>query len=294
MSCGDVIMREKIQDIFFIILGGILMGFSLSFLLVPSQIIAGGASGISTILNHLFNLPVGFMVLIINIPVFILGFIAFDAKFLLTSLLGTMALSFSAEFFELGMFDFAKLVSDDMLIASVFGGLLYGLGLGLAIRGGGTTGGTDILALVFKKWFPSMSIGQFMTIIDGLIILTAGIAFRRVDTMLYSIIMLYVCSKIVDTIVEGVDFAKMVYVISDMNKEIADEIAKHIERGSTALSGFSMYSGKNRNVLMCVMRKNQFPKLKKIVANIDDRAFVIVTDAREVIGEGFGIRNKIT
>lgn len=287
-------MKEKIQDILFILLGGLLMGFSLSFLLVPSHIIAGGASGISTILNYLFNLPVGYMVLVINIPVFILGFIAFNAKFLFTSLLGTLALSLSAEFFELGIFDFARQFPDDMLISAVFGGLLYGVGLGLAIRGGGTTGGTDILALVFKKWFPAMSVGQFMTIIDGVIIAAAGIAFKRLDTMLYSIIMLYVCSKVVDTIVEGVDYAKMVYVISDMNKEIAQEVAKHIERGSTALSGFSMYSGKNRDVLMCVMRKGQFPKLKKIVASIDEKAFVIVTDAREVIGEGFRIRNKIS
>ena len=286
-------MKEKVQDILLILLGGSIMGFALDFFLVPSQVTAGGVSGVSTVLYYLFNLPIGLMVLVLNIPIFILGFITFNSRFLITSLIGTVALSVSAQFFELEIFRSFQPISNDMLLCSVFGGSIYGVGLGIAMRSGGTTGGTDILSLVLKKWFPSMSVGQFIIAIDGIVILAAGLAFQRLDTILYSIVMLFVCSYVLDTMLEGVNFAKIVYVISDHNKEIAEMIASELNRGSTALSGFSMYSGKNRDVLMCVMRKYQLPPLKKMVMNIYEGAVVIVTDAKEVIGQGFRIRNKL-
>ena len=275
-------MKEKVQDILLILLGGSIMGFALDFFLVPSQVTAGGVSGVSTVLYYLFNLPIGLMVLVLNIPIFILGFITFNSRFLITSLIGTVALSVSAQFFELEIFRSFQPISNDMLLCSVFGGSIYGVGLGIAMRSG-----------VLKKWFPSMSVGQFIIAIDGIVILAAGLAFQRLDTILYSIVMLFVCSYVLDTMLEGVNFAKIVYVISDHNKEIAEMIASELNRGSTALSGFSMYSGKNRDVLMCVMRKYQLPPLKKMVMNIDEGAFVIVTDAKEVIGQGFRIRNKL-
>lgn len=270
-----------------IVLGGIIMGFALIFFLVPSDIAAGGISGISTVLHYLFGLPVGIMVLVLNIPVFILGFISFDSKFLITSIIGTLALSLSTQFFELSVFTRLLPVSEDMFLCSVLGGVIYGFGLGLAIRSGGTTGGTDILSLVLKKWFPKFSVGQFIIIIDGVIITAAGLAFGRLDTVLYSAVMLFVSSYLADIMIDGVDFAKMVFIISDRQDEISAKVADELKRGSTALNGFSMYSGKTRNVLMCVMRKYQLPKLKEIVRRTDENAFVIVSDVKEVIGFGF-------
>lgn len=288
----SVLKNKRVENTLLIITGGFIMGFALIFFLVPSEIAAGGVSGIATVLYHLFNLPVGIMVLVLNIPIFVLGFVNFDARFLVTSIIGTLALSFSTQIFELEFFSRFLPVSNDMFLCSVLGGVVYGFGLGLALRSGGTTGGTDILSLVLKKWFPRFSVGQFIIIIDGVIITAAGLAFGRLDTILYSAVMLFVSSYMADTMIDGLDFAKMVYVISGKEHEISQKIAEELQRGSTALSGFSMYSGKTRNVLLCVMRKYQLPKLKEIVMEIDEEAFVIVSDVKEVIGLGFKRKNR--
>ncbi len=277
----------SLKNVASIILGGMIMGFALIFFLVPSSIAAGGVSGISTVLHYLLGLPVGLMVLVLNIPIFILGFVNFNSRFLVTSIIGTLSLSFSTQFFESPLFSRFIPVSNDMFLCSVLGGASYGFGLGLALRAGGTTGGTDILSLVLKKWFPKFSVGQFIILIDGVIVALAGLAFGRLDTILYSAVMLFVSSYLADTMLEGVDFAKMVFVISENQKDISNKIAEELRRGSTALSGFSMYSGKTRNVLMCVLRKYQLPRLKELVSEADRSAFVIVTDVKEVIGHGF-------
>lgn len=277
----------SLKNVASIVLGGVIMGFALIFFLVPSSIAAGGVSGISTVLHYLLGLPVGLMVLVLNIPIFILGFVNFNSRFLVTSIIGTLSLSLSTQFFESPLFSGFLPVSNDMFLCSVLGGASYGFGLGLALRAGGTTGGTDILSLVLKKWFPKFSVGQFIILIDGVIVALAGLAFGRLDTILYSAVMLFVSSYLADTMLEGVDFAKMVFVISENQKDISNRIAEELRRGSTALSGFSMYSGKTRNVLMCVLRKYQLPRLKELVSEADRSAFVIVTDVKEVIGHGF-------
>lgn len=289
----EILKSKKFENAVQTIIGGFIMGFALIFFLVPSDIAAGGVSGISTVLHYLFDLPVGIMVLVLNIPIFILGFVNFDSRFLITSIIGTLALSLSTQFFESDFFAAFLPVSNDMFLCSVMGGVLYGFGLGLALRSGGTTGGTDILSLVLKKWFPKFSVGQFIIIIDGVIVAGAGLAFGRLDTILYSAVMLFVSSTLADMMIDGVDFAKMVYIISEKEPEISRKIAEEVGRGSTALSGFSMYSGKTRNVLMCVMRKYQLPKLKEIVREEDDEAFVIVSDVKEVLGYGFRYKNRV-
>lgn len=277
----------KLKNIILILLGGAIMGFGLEFFLVPAKIAAGGVSGIATVLYHLFNLPVGIMVFVINIPIFILGLMEFNWRFLLTSIIGTAALSFSAQIFEADFFQSFLPLSQDIFLCSVLGGAIYGAGLGLVILAGGTTGGTDIVSLVLKKKFPTLSVGQLIIAIDGLIISIAGIAFKSIETLLYSAVLLFVSSYVLDTILAGVDFAKIAYIISEKNDEISKAISERIRRGSTSLNAHSYYSGKSRDVLMCVMRKYQVPPLKELVTEIDPSAFVIVTDAKEVIGEGF-------
>ena len=277
----------KLKNILLILLGGAIMGFGLEFFLVPAKIAAGGVSGIATVLYHLFNLPVGIMVFVINIPIFILGLMEFNWRFLLTSIIGTAALSFSAQIFEADFFQSFLPLSQDIFLCSVLGGAIYGAGLGLVILAGGTTGGTDIVSLVLKKKFPNLSVGQLIIAIDGFIISVAGIAFKSIETLLYSAVLLFVSSYVLDTILAGVDFAKIAYIISEKNDEISKAISEKIRRGSTSLNAHSYYSGKSRDVLMCVMRKYQVPPLKELVTEIDPSAFVIVTDAKEVIGEGF-------
>ena len=273
---------RKLKKCVMIIVGAGIMGVSLDLFLVPAQVAAGGVSGLATVIHYVTGLSMGWLILLINLPIFVLGSINFSHKFILYSLLGTAALSVSSQAFAA----FPPL-TEDLILSSVFGGGFLGLGLGLALRAGGTTGGTDILSLVFRKFFPSFSVGQFFLIIDGAVILLAGLVFGRWETILYSSVALYISSRVVDTMLEGVDFAKMVYIISDHPEDITAAIYRQVERGITALSGVSMYTGRQKQVLLCVIRTLELPRLKRVVQQVDRNAFVIVSDAREVLGKGF-------
>lgn len=275
-------MYEEIKKGFFTVTGAISMGAFLELFLVPLHIVAGGVGGIATLVNHLTGLSVGVLIFLINVPIFILGTFRFDKKFLFYSLLGTLSLSLGTQFFS----SFPS-VTDDPLLASIFGGAGIGLSLGMVISFNGTTGGTDILALVMKQWYPRFSVGQFFLFIDGAVILAAGVVFGEWESVLYSSLALFACSKVLDTILAGVDYGQMVYIMSDFTPQISQEIYQEMHRGVTGLQSISLYHGKEKIVLLCVIRKVELPKLKKLVHSIDEEAFVIVSDAREILGKGF-------
>lgn len=275
-------MYGNLKKGIFTVLGATSMGAFLELFLVPLHIVAGGVGGVATLINHLTGVSVGLLIFLINVPIFILGAFRFDKKFLFYSLLGTVALSLSTQIFS----GFPS-VTDDPLLASVFGGVGIGVSLGLVISVNGTTGGTDILALVMKQLYPRFSVGQFFMLIDGAIILAAGIVFGEWEAVLYSSLALFACSKALDAVLAGVDYGHMVYIVSESAEEISREIFKDMNRGVTGLQAVSMYHTKEKIVLLCVIRKVQLPKLKKIVHRIDGEAFVIISDAREILGKGF-------
>ena len=279
-------MYEKWKKGIFTFVGAVMMGAALELFLVPLHLTAGGVSGIATVLNHLTGVSVGFLILMINIPLFILGLLHFSKQFLFYSLLGTVALSFSTQVFA-GI----PAMTEDTLLAALIGGAGMGIGLGLVLSVNGTTGGTDIMVLLLKKKIPSFSVGQFFLLIDGLVISLAGFVFRQWEVILYSGITLFVATKVVDAILTGVDYAQMVYIISDHASEISQRIYQDMGRGVTSLTSISMYTGKNRNVLFCVIRKVELPKLKQVVHQVDAETFMIVSDAREVLGKGFKIES---
>lgn len=275
-------MYEKWKKVIFTIVGAGIMGAALELFLVPLHITAGGVSGISTVINHLTGISVGVLIFVINIPIFILGALNFNKSFLFFSILGTLSLSVSTEIFSV----FPPITSDPLL-ASVFGGGGMGLGLGLVLSVAGTTGGTDIIAFVLKKRLPAFSIGQFVMLIDGIIITAAGFVFGRWEIILYSVVSLFVTTKVVDAILAGVDYAKMVYIVSENAEKISQGIYEKMRRGVTGLESVSMYNGNRRRVLLCVIRRLELPKLKDVVYDIDSDAFIIISDAREVLGKGF-------
>lgn len=275
-------MYKKIKKAGLTIIGGVIMGVALDLFLVPADLAAGGVSGLATVLRELTGISVGVWILIVNLPIFGLGFFYFDRKFLVYSLLGALALSVSTQ-----VFAFLKPLTNDMLLSSVFGGALLGLGLSCALRSGGTTGGTDIVALVMKKKFPHFSVGQFYLFIDGLVITAAGIVFGRGEVLLYSAIALYITGRVVDMVLEGVDYAKVVYVISAQPDVVSKEIYTKMQRGVTGFLAKSKYTGKEQQVLMCVIRKYELERLKRTVHAVDKQAFVVISDAKEVLGNGF-------
>ncbi len=277
-------MYEKWKKGIFTVAGAIIMGAALQLFLIPLHITAGGVSGIAMVLNHLSGIGVGFLILLINLPLFILGLVHFSKRFLFYSLIGMLALSLSTQAFS-GI----PAMTEDPLLAALIGGASMGLGLGMVLSVNGTTGGTDIMVLLLKKRFPAFSVGQFFLLVDGLVISLAGFVFQQWEVILYSGITLFVTSKVIDAILTGVDYAQMVYIISEHAAEISQGIYKDMRRGVTGLESVSFYTGKSRQVLFCVIRKVELPKLKQVVHEIDGDAFVIVSDAREVLGKGFKV-----
>lgn len=275
-------MLENFKKYGMILLGSAISGLALDLFLVPAQIAPGGMSGLATVVHYFTNISVGKLILFLNIPVFILGWIFFGKRLVLTSLVGMFALSFFTEIFA-----FFPAMTEDVMLCSAFGGVLFGLGLGTVLQVGTTTGGTDILAKILKKFFPAVSLGKFILLIDTLIILFAGIAFRKAEIVLYSAVSLIISSYIIDMRVEGINYSKMVFVISDKSELIAQAIFQNAFRGVTALRGFSMYNRSEKNVLLCVMKRYEIGKLKQLVKRIDAAAFVVVANVREVAGNGF-------
>jgi len=275
-------MLAILKKYFFMILGAFVVAMSLDLFLVPADIAPGGLSGVSILIHHLAKIPVGISILFLNIPIFLLSLKYFSRDFVISSLFGMIFLAVFTD-----VFAFIKPVTSDMLLSAVYGGALMGLGLGIVFWSGATTGGTDIAAQILKKHFPSISIGRFVLLIDAVIVILAGLAFGRWEVILYSAIALYVCSHIIDLILEGVDFAKVAYIISDNPALISHEIYKNLGRGTTALHGSSYYSQSAKTILLCVVKKYEINRLKKIIKLVDKNAFVIVSGAHEVLGNGF-------
>ena len=267
-----------------LLLGSVIMALALDLFLVPAKIAPGGVSGLATVLGYFTDMSVGLMIFLINIPIFIWGFFEFDRKFLFSSMVGTLALS---SFTGILAF-FVVPITDNEILQTVFGGALLGLGFAVVLMSGATTGGTEIVAKILKKKFPYFSIGIFILIIDALVVILTTVLTRRWETMLYSGLALYISTKVIDGILDGVNYAKMTLIVTDFPSEISLAVSQKMGRGTTTLFGYSDYTKQDKKVVMCVTRKTEIFKLKEIVKETDRDSFVIVADVREVQGKGFG------
>ncbi|HOJ11896.1 MAG TPA: YitT family protein [Clostridiales bacterium] len=301
MSIDTNIGKKKIKAIkeyLLIIIGSIITAAGINIFLVPNKIAPGGVSGIATVIYYLSGggFPVGIIMLILNIPLFIMGTKYIGKRFIVRTFFGTILLSaiidlsqpLTSSFIDGFLTRTESLYyAPDLLLYSVFGGLLMGIGLGLVFRSGATTGGSDLAAKIVNHFIPGFTVGQILLFIDTGIIVFAAITFKSFILGLYAIVTLFIMSRVIDAIIEGVDFAKAVYIISDKSDEIAEKIMYELDRGVTSLNGKGMYTGKDREVLLCVLYRGQLPQLKQIVKSVDPIAFIILTDVREVLGEGF-------
>lgn len=265
--------------------GAVLMGVALSVFMVPFKIAPGGVSGLATVLHYLTGLRVSVLIPLINIPIFIIGIIRLERDSIVKSVFGTVVLSIATETAAI-----LPPPTSDPLISAVFGGAVMGIGISAVLSRGGTTGGTDILVLVIRRSFSEVSVGRLYLLIDGAVIAMAGLAFSSGEVIFYSAVSLVVSTYMTDAALEGLNLARLVYIISDSNREICDRIYAELKRGVTGLNSVSMYSGRSGRILMCVIRKGQLSKLKKIIQDIDKDAFVIICDAKEVMGSGFEMR----
>lgn len=262
--------------------GVLLIALGLDLFLVPNKIAAGGVSGIATVLHYLLGVPVGMTMLALNVPLFLLGIYRLGLKFGFRSLYGTVSLSLLVD----GLAPYLPVATRDALLASAFGGALVGLGLGIVFRYRGTTGGTDLAAAILRT-YTGVNVGQLLFLLDGLVVLTAGFAFRSWELALYALITIFITAWLVDLVQEGISYTKAFLIISGQIDQIAHSVMKDLNRGATALTGRGMYTDLPREVLLVVVNRAEVTRLKDLVYETDPQAFIILADVHEVLGEGF-------
>lgn len=274
----------RFKNIFFIILGAGLFAFGLNYLIMPNRLFEGGATGLTLIIYYLFDIQPWLMNILINIPLFILGGKLLGKRTLFLSLLGTFSVTFWLALFE--KIPFSIDLQQDLILVSILGGILIGLGLGTIFRAGGTTGGSDIIARIGHKYLP-FSIGQIILFIDVIVLTLTVVVFKEPRTVLYTLMMVAIVSKVIDFVTEGGYGSKGVLIVSQKSAELAEAIDNEIERGITLIKAQGFYSQNDINMVYSVIYKSQLQEMKELIRRIDPHAFITITDVHEVLGEGF-------
>lgn len=277
-------MLRHVKSILTIIFGAAIYAFGLTYFVVPHHLFEGGATGITLITYYLFNIPISVMNLIINIPLFILAWKIFGAKTLYSSLLGTISLSIWLAIFDKIPLSFN--LEGDLVIVALVAGVLLGLGLGIIFNAGGTTGGTDIVARILNK-YTNISVGKLLFALDFLILMLILIIFQDLRLVTYTLLFDFIVSRVIDLIGEGGYAGKGFMIITQKPMEVADKINEELGRGVTFISGQGYYSQKDLKIIYCIVARNEMIKMKELIHTIDPKAFITITEAHEILGEGF-------
>ena len=275
-------IKNWIIDIIGTILGSAIMGFGIASFLLPNQLSSGGFAGIATITYYLLKIPVGAMIFVLNIPLFLFAGYRLGKEFLIKAIVGTISLSLFID-----IFDKYPSITTDRFLACIYGGVLIGLGTAIILKVNSSTGGTELIGNIIKTYNPHISMSRNLMIIDMVIIVLNILFFRESEIGLYSVIAIYLYGKMIDIVFEGVYYTKLLFIICDKNEEISNKIGQEVKRGVTGLYGKGMYSNKDKLVLICAASRSDISKIKNIAKDIDERCFIVVANAREVLGEGF-------
>lgn len=284
---GRMLKKEVLREYLLIILGTTLLAGAINLFFERQGLVTGGVTGLAIAIKAIsepyFNggIPLWLGNIVLNVPLFLVGIKLRGKGFGAKTLFATFYLSFALYYTK-----FLPAPPADILLSSLFGGVLAGIGLGLVFLAQSTTGGTDLAASIIQHYFKHFPVGQTMMILDACIIFSGVLIFGPIKTM-YAIIAVYITGKVLDNMLEGIHFSKAVFIISDKGNIIADEIMKKMDRGVTGLNGRGMYTKQEKEILFCVVSKKEIFKLKEIVRDKDSKAFVIVGDVKEVLGEGF-------
>ncbi|MEA4902833.1 YitT family protein [Desulfitobacterium sp.] len=263
-----------------IFIGAVIVALSINSLIIPNKIADGGVTGIAIILHYLFNWPISITVFLLNIPLFIIGWKLVGRSFLLYSIFGVSALSLA-----LDITGNIPCLTNDALLAAIFGGVISGIGMGFIFRSRGSLGGTDILAVFFSRT-TSFSVGQILLGIDAVIFLIAAILFRP-EMAMYAVIYMFIATKVIDLVQEGMNHLKSVIVITEQPQAIAQDIMEKLDRGVTLFKASGAYSGEDKDVIYCIISRTQLSQIKEIIHRRDQKAFLAISEVPEVVGEGF-------
>jgi uncharacterized membrane-anchored protein YitT (DUF2179 family) len=276
--------KRDVWDYVLILFGALIQAFALRLFLIPAELVSGGISGLAQLLNHFTAFPIGMMVLLGNIPLFILGWQYLGGpRFVIRTILSILAFSIFTD--VLVFFLPAQGVTNDLVLNTIYGGLLLGIGLGVVYRGRGTSGGSDILGRILNRRF-NMTISQAYLITDSLVVLGAGFVFGWTKA-LYGLVLIYVSGLAAETALQGTNVIRSAMIVTTKTDAIAQAIMRDLERGVTILSGTGAYTGEARNVIYCAVSRMEINRLKILVHDIDPKAFMVIGHAQEALGEGF-------
>lgn len=280
-------MREKgikqiLKEYLLITFGCILMAVGVSLFLLPNELSTGGFSGIATIVYYLFEFPLGTTILILNIPLLLVSYFKIGKELFVRSIYGTVIFSAMVD-----IFDKILPLTHDRFLGCIYGGIMMGIGTAIILKYRASTGGSDLLSYVIRAYKPQYRTSNLILMIDSVIITLNVLFFREVEIGLYSAIAIFLMGKMIDLIFEGVNFTKMILIISPMYKEIAEKIGNEVNRGSTGLYSKGMYTNEKKMTLLCVGSRTESYIIESIAKKVDNASFIIILNAREVLGKGF-------
>lgn len=279
--------KINFKNLIYMVIGTAISAIAVNVFFTPAKISTGGASGIGVILFNVYKIPVSITVLALNIPLFVIALKSIGVKFSTNAIIGTLLLSLMIQLTtpisNVTWLNF----SDDLFLSSIFGGIFMGLGLALVFKGEGSTGGSDLLAQIIYKKRSTASIGQLLLLIDTAIIILTIIAFRSVLNGLYSIIALYIANKVIDIVFEGINNSKAINIITKKGDKIAKKIIEELDRGVTTAKCTGEYTKGEYMHIVTVVENSQVQMVKRIVRELDTKAFIYITPAQEVLGTGF-------
>lgn len=274
--------KELITRILLVLLGSLINSIAINAFIIPHKLLSGGVSGIAIIIQYLANIPSGYLILLLNVPIFLIGLRAVDKDFALFSLIGTISLS---TFLVLTAGIQKYIIINDILLSCIFAGVIGGIGAGIVFRSRGSMGGVDIIAVVLKRKsginISTISLGINM------IVVFVGMILNSIEIGLYTLITMYVSSVVISRVLEGFDRKKLLFIVTEKEAEVSATIMKELNRGVTYLYGEGAYTGENKKIIYCIVTLNQIMKVKKLVEDLDPTSLISVVDAAEVQGRGF-------
>lgn len=273
-------MKRHIKNLFFIAIGAFIFSFGLNYFIIANQLAEGGFTGIALLLNYILGWSPSLVILILNIPVFIIGWIKLGKNMMIYTIFGILFVSLF-----LWLTSGFHSTLDDLLLVALYAGVTIGLGLGIIFRFGGTSGGIDIIARLVQKYF-GISMGRTMFTFDATVI-TISAYFLGLEKAMYTLIAVFLGARVIDLVQEGAYAAKAATIISDHAPEISAKIMNEMGRGATLLKGRGGYTGSDKEVLYCVINRTELTRLKNLIYSVDKKAFVVVSNVHDVLGEGF-------
>ena len=274
---------EHGYDVALIILGSLIYSFGIAGFIEPSEISPGGFSGIAIILNHLTGLPTGGLIFFLNLPLIILGFLKLGGMMVAKTFLCTLVSSIAVDVIKLHI----PPITEDKILSSLAGGLLIGVGMALVFSRGATSGGTDIAAKLIERKYPYFTLGRLILLMDAVIITASAFAFGSIEASLYSVLAIFLQTTVLDKILYGADGGKVAFLITDHPEELTAAIFRQLQRGVTRVPILGGYTGESKTMLMCALRRQQLGDFRRLVKHTDSDAFLMLTDAGEIVGRGF-------